>query len=58
MKTTGADVPLRTPPKRQSAVYMMALTVRLAERRLGNSRISAAPTTEPSICLRLPASGA
>ena len=35
MKTTGAEVPRRTPPKRQSAVYMIALTVRLAESRLG-----------------------
>lgn len=58
MKTTGADVPRKTPPNRQSAVYMMALTVKLAERRLGNSMMSAEPMTGFSILFLAPASAA
>ena len=50
--------PRRTPPNRQSAVYMIALTVRLAESRLGKIMTSAAPTTEPSIRFLAPASAA
>ncbi len=58
MKTTGADVPRSTPPNRQSAVYMIAFTVRLAASRFGKSMTSAAPTTEPSTRFLLPASAA
>ena len=58
MKTTGADVPRKTPPNLQSAVYMIALTVRLAESRFGKSMMSAAPTTDPSTCFFAPASAA
>src|SRR5262249_61028551 len=47
MNTTGQAAPHRTPPKRQSAVYMIAFTVRLADSRFGNSMTSAAPTTGP-----------
>src|SRR5262249_52435871 len=43
MNTTGQAAPHRTPPKRQSAVYMMAFTVRLAASKFGNSSTSAAP---------------
>src|SRR5262249_24439599 len=56
MKTTGADVPHRIPPNEQSAVYMIALTVRLAESRLGKSMISAAPPIRLSTCFLAPAS--
>jgi hypothetical protein len=58
MKTTGAEVPRKTPPKRQSEVYMIAFTVRLAESRLGKSMMSAAPPTSLSNCFLTPASEA
>ena len=56
MKTTGHVVPHSTPPDRQSAVYMIAFTVRLADARSGNSIASAAPTTSPAIFFFSPAS--
>ena len=58
MNTTGWAVPQSTPPKRQSAVYMIAFTVRLADNRSGKSIASAAPTTPPAIFFFSPASAA
>ena len=45
MKTTGQAAPHRIPPKRHVAVYMIAFTVRLAERRLGKTSTSVAVRT-------------
>src|SRR5262249_17797071 len=49
MNTTGQRTPHSTPPKRQSAVYMIAFTVRFAESKFGNNITSAEPTTGPPI---------
>src|SRR5262249_43971878 len=58
MNTTGQAAPHSTPPNRQTAVYMIALTVRLALVRSGKSITSAAPATGPPTPLRSPASPA
>lgn len=46
MNTTGHAAPHRTPPKRHSAAYMIAFTVRFADSRLGNSNTSVTPESE------------